>query len=200
MDICTVSYATGRIIEIGGRPWPERDDVSTWADVGAWLKANAGTGAALVGSLLTGNVPGAVAAGVALVGSATGEADPGKALAAMQTDPATVLRLRELAVQDEASIREHIRAMTEAQLKDAQAEHRETQETVRNGDRAEDRFVRWTRPGQSWLSLAAAIWYALEANAPSEAVLLLLLTLPWAYAGLRQIGKGIDSFKGKSQP
>ena len=39
-----------------------------WSDVGSWLKDNAGTGAALVGSLLTGNVPGAVAAGVALHG------------------------------------------------------------------------------------------------------------------------------------
>ena len=167
----------------------------SWREVGDWLKSNAGTGAALVGSLLTGNVPGAVAAGVALVSSATGESDPGKALAAMQTDPGTVLRLRELAVQEDASIREHIRAMTEAQLKDAQAEHHETQETIRNGDRAEDRVVRWTRPGQSWASLVAALWYALASDNPNEAVLMLLLTLPWAYAGLRQIGKGIDSFR-----
>lgn len=28
-----------------------------WRDVGDWLKSNAGTGAALVGSLLTGNIP-----------------------------------------------------------------------------------------------------------------------------------------------
>ena len=35
-----------------------------WAEVGKWLKENAGIGATLVGSLLTGNVPGAVAAGV----------------------------------------------------------------------------------------------------------------------------------------
>lgn len=31
-------------------------------DVGEWIKGNAGAGAALAGSLLTGNVPGAVAA------------------------------------------------------------------------------------------------------------------------------------------
>ena len=36
------------------------------AEVGKWPKESAGTGATLVGSLLTGNVPGAVAAGVAL--------------------------------------------------------------------------------------------------------------------------------------
>lgn len=34
-----------------------------WKDVGSWLETNAGAGAALVGSLLTGNVPGAIAPG-----------------------------------------------------------------------------------------------------------------------------------------
>jgi hypothetical protein len=107
-----------------------------WADVGGWLKSNGGSGAALVGSLLTGNIPGAVAAGVALVASATGTAAPDAALAALQNDPATVLRLRELAVQDEASIREHVRAMTALELADKQAEQEETGRTVRSGDNA----------------------------------------------------------------
>ena len=40
-----------------------------WKDVGAWVKKNAGPGAALVGSLVTGNVPGAVAAGVSIISS-----------------------------------------------------------------------------------------------------------------------------------
>lgn len=168
-----------------------------WKDVGAWLKGNAGTGAALVGSLLTGNIPGAVAAGVALVSGATGEAVPEKALAALQAEPATLLRLRELAVQEEAGIREHIRAMTEQQLKDAQAEHEQTQQTVRAGDSAEDKFVRRTRPGQSWLSLVGALVYVGYCTAmPREidsTVLTLLLTLPWAYAGLRQVGKGMET-------
>lgn len=31
--------------------------MSTWSKVGDWLKDNAGSGAALVGSLVTGNVP-----------------------------------------------------------------------------------------------------------------------------------------------
>ena len=51
-----------------------------WSAVGGWLKDNAGTGAVLVGSILTGNVPAAVAAGAALVSSATGESDPAKVL------------------------------------------------------------------------------------------------------------------------
>ncbi len=166
-----------------------------WQDVGDWLKGNAGAGASLVGSLLTGNIPGAVAAGVALVSSATGSNDPSAALQSLQTDPATVIRLRELAVQDEANIRAHIQAMEKLRLDDLAAEHHETQETIRAGDKAEDRFVRWTRPGQSWLSLAAAIGYGVSSNNPSLELVALLLALPWAYAGLRQIGKGIDSFK-----
>lgn len=165
-----------------------------WKDVGEWLKGNAGTGAALVGSLLTGNIPGAVAAGVSLVTGATGEATPEKAMASLQSDPATVLKLREMALQDEQNIREHIRAMTEADLKDKQAEHEQTQETIRAGDNAEDVVVRRTRPLQSWLSLIAALVYVFARTDPSLEVLALLLALPWAYAGLRQIGKGLDSF------
>lgn len=160
-----------------------------WSDVGEWLKTNAGTGAALVGSLLTGNIPGAVAAGVALVSGATGVATPDAALAQFQQDPATIIRLRELALENEASIREHIRAMTELELKDQQAEHEQTQLTVRAGDAAEDSFVRRTRPGQSWVSLFAALAYVFTNQAPSIEILGILMTLPLAYAGLRQWGK-----------
>jgi len=170
-----------------------------WSNVGEWLKDNAGSGAALVGSLLTGNVPGAVAAGVALVSGATGTTDPAKALQSLQTDPSTVIRLRELAVQDEASIREHVRAMTEAELKDRQSEQHETQETIRSGDNAEDPFIRRTRPAQSWFSLIAALFYALRFDSPDPYILGLLLTLPWTYAGLRQVGKGIDVISARKK-
>jgi len=164
-----------------------------WKSVGEWIKGNAGTGAALVGSLLTGNVPAAIAAGVSLVSSATGSTDPNQALLQLQTDPATLVRLKELAVQDEANIRAHIEAITALELADAQAEHHETQETIRAGDKAEDRFVRWTRPGQSWVSLVAALIYGLNSATPSPEILLIMLALPLAYAGLRQVGKGFDS-------
>lgn len=171
----------------------------SWGDVGDWLKGNAGTGASLVGSLLTGNIPGAVAAGVALVSSATGSNDPAIALQALQQDPATLVKLRELALQDEASIRAHIQAMAKMELDDAQAAHHETQETIRNGDNSDDVFTKRTRPLQSWLSLIGALVYVAASVfkdvSPDITVLGLLLTLPWAYAGLRQIGKGIDSFK-----
>lgn len=165
----------------------------SWKEVGGWIKENAGAGTALVGSLLTGNVPGAVAAGVALVSSATGTDNPTEALAALQGNPATMIRLKELAIENDKSIRDHIEAMTRLDLEDRQAEHRETQETIRAGDKSENALVWSTRPLQSWLSLLAALYYALFTAAPEEYVLLLLLTLPWSYAGLRQVGKGIDS-------
>jgi hypothetical protein len=169
-----------------------------WSDVGQWLQQHAGTGAALVGSLLTGNVPGAVAAGVALVSSATGHAAPDQALQALQQDPATVIRLRELAIQEQDSIREHIRAIAELEAKDRQAEHEQTQQTIRSGDNAEDVVVRRTRPLQSWASLLAAFGYVAWREGSgaeiSVEVLMILLTLPWAYAGLRQIGKGVDTW------
>lgn len=164
-----------------------------WSDVGSWLKNNAGPGAALVGSLLSGNVPGAIAAGASLVASATGTSDPGAALAALQADPATLVRLRELAVQDEQNIREHLRLTMETDLKDKQHEHEQTQLTIRTGDTAEDPFVRRTRPAQSWVSLIAALTYVFMNKDPSVEILMLLLALPWTYAGLRQIGKGVDA-------
>ena len=160
-----------------------------WSDVGEWIKSNAAPGAALVGSLLTGNVPGAVAAGVALVSGATGVATPEAALAQIQQDPTTLVRLRELAQQNEASIREHIRTLAELEFKDQQAEHEQTQLTIRAGDAVEDAFVRRTRPGQSWLSLFAALAYVFTQDNPSVEILGLLMTLPLAYAGLRQWGK-----------
>jgi hypothetical protein len=168
----------------------------SWSKVGEWLKGNAGVGASLVGSLVTGNVPAAIAAGVSLISSATGSNDPTKALEALQQDPATLVRLKELYYQNEDAVRKHVEAIHLAKLQDAQAEHRETQETVRAGDKAEDRFVRWTRPGQSWCSLMFAFIYIGDGGR-DPTIIGLLLTLPWAYAGLRQIGKGVESFTAK---
>lgn len=165
----------------------------SWSDVGAWLKDNAGSGAALVGSLLTGNIPGAVAAGVSLVSSATGTDDPVQALKALQTDPKTVVALQELALKEREGIRHHIEEMTRLRLEAEQKSHETTQTTIRAGDRAEDRLVRWTRPGQSWMSLLACFAYIFSADQPRVDIIMALLTLPWAYAGLRQIGKGVNA-------
>lgn len=170
-----------------------------WQQVGDWIKGNAGSGAALIGSLLTGNIPSAVAAGISMVSSATGTDDPLQSLQAMQSDPTIVARLKELAYQNDSSIREHLRALKQMELEDQQSQQHETQETVRAGDKAEDRFVRWTRPGQSWLSLSCAMAYVFLTGEPDNTVLGLMLTLPWSYAGLRQIGKGFDSIAMKKK-
>lgn len=161
----------------------------SWSDVGTWLKGNAGTGAALVGSLLTGNVPGAVAAGVSLVSSATGTSDPVEALQQLQSDPATRVRLAELQQQEQASIRAHLAAMAELEYQNAASEHHETQVTIRSADQSNDALVRSTRPLQSWASLAAAIVYVFALPDPDIFVLGALLTLPFTYAGLRGVDK-----------
>lgn len=175
----------------------------SWSKVGDWLKDNAGAGAALVGSLLTGNIPGAVAAGVSLVSSATGEANPDKALAVLQSDPGSLLKLRELAVQDAENIRKHIRDMAEIDATNAQAAHKEQQDTIRGGDKAEDEYVRHTRPKmarQSWYATAAYV-IAFEAakvlgvtTLGASVELAMLLGAPAAaYLGFRTV----DKFKAR---
>lgn len=163
--------------------------MSTWKSVGEWLKANAGHTVGLVGGLLTGNAPMAVAAGAALVSSATGTTDPAEALARLQADPATLVRLKELQLQNEADIRAHTQRMLELELADKQAEHHETQATIRSGDNAEDTFVRRTRPGQAWVALFAALGYVFSRESPDWDILMALLALPLVYAGLREVGK-----------
>lgn len=78
--------------------------------------------------------------------------------------------------------------MKRLELEDNQAEHRTTQETIRNGDNSDSTIVKLTRPLHATLSLCAAIAYAFS-ESPSWDVLGLLLTLPFTYSGLRQIGK-----------
>lgn len=97
-----------------------------WSQVGDWLKANGGGVAGLVGSLLTGNVPGIVMAGAALVEQATGAKDPDTALAQLQNVPETMLKLREISTANEASIRDHLFRMETAKFADvADARKRE---------------------------------------------------------------------------
>ena len=165
----------------------------SWNDVGQYLKANAATGVGLVGSILTGNIPAAVGLGVQLVASATGSTDPTQALATLQSDPATMVKLKELAVQEDANIRAHIQKMAEISVVDEQKEHAETQSTVRAGDASTDKIVKWTRPLQSWCSLIFAGIYAYKAVAPTEFVFIGFMTLPFTYFGLRQFGKWKDS-------
>lgn len=160
-----------------------------WEKVGSFLKDNAASGLALVGSLMTGNAPAAIAMGASMVAKATGTDDPDQALAALQGDPQTIARLKEIANERDAEINRHIEAQELMRLEDQQSSHQETQKTVRAGDATEDKVVRYTRPGQSWVSLLAAITYAFTAAEPDPYLLGLFLTLPFTYAGLREAGK-----------
>lgn len=108
-------------------------------------------------------------------------------------DQETMLKLKQ--ANNEFKLKE-----LELQLNDLQQEHKTTQETIRNGDNSDDIVVRRTRPLQSWTSLVAAIVYVFTVENVNFDILMLLLTLPWAYAGLRQIGKGVTAFAvGKKQ-
>lgn len=162
----------------------------SWSRVGDWIKDNAGTGAALVGSLLTGNAPAAVAAGVALVSSATGTADPVEALEQLQRDPGALVRLRELSYENERSIREHLEGMARIDLE----HHEATQRTIQSGDNSQDEYVRMTRPQmarQSWRAtvaycLGAFVYEALTGEALFNMAIAGVLSAPaWAYLGLR---------------
>jgi hypothetical protein len=176
----------------------------TWSDVGGWIKNNAGTGAALVGSLLTGNVPGAVAAGVSLVSTATGTTNPSAALEALHGNPETILKLKELALKNEDEIRKHIQEMTRLKLEDKQKEHSTQQETIKEGDKASDEYVRHTRPmmaRQSWWGGAIYI-FVMEilkscglGDGADVYLAGVILSPAMAYMGFRTW----DKIKGKSQ-
>lgn len=163
--------------------------MSTWKDVGAWLSRNGTEGANLVGSLLTGNLGNAVEAGVKLVSGATYYQTPDQALSTLQNDPQALERLKKMANDNEASIRSHLLEMERIQLQDAQLEQKETQDTIRAGDRADDIFVRSTRPGMAWLGLLGSIAYVILMPSPNEKVFDGLMMLPYIYMGLRTFDK-----------
>lgn len=159
-----------------------------WSDVGSFLKQNQKGVAGLVGSLLTGNVVGAVSAGASMVAQATGTTDPDQALAALQSDPDALVRLEEIAAAREAEVNRHLESVMSLELQDKQRSHSETQQTIRNGDNAEG-AVKYVRPTHATLSLIAGIVYAFITDSPELLILSAFLTLPFTYAGLREIGK-----------
>ena len=163
--------------------------MSTWKDVGAWLNRNGTESANLVGSLLTGNLGSAVEAGVKLVSGATNYATPDLALSVLQNDPQALERLKKMAYDNEASIRSHLLEMERIRLQDAQLEQKETQDTIRAGDRAEDVFVRSTRPGMAWMGLLGSIAYVTLFPTPNDWVFNGLMMLPYSYMGFRAFDK-----------
>lgn len=84
----------------------------------------------------------------------------------------------------------------ELTLQDKQAEHHESQETVRSGDKSEDPYIRKTRPLMARQSLWATVLYCfvfelLKANGMGDGADLyiagLLSSPAWTYLGLRTI-------------
>lgn len=177
-----------------------------WSTVGSWIKNNAGKGAALVGSLITGNVPGAIAAGISIVSGATGTDDPVKALEALQTDPAALVKLKELYYADEADVRQHIAEMKRLELEDEQKAHEQQQLTIRAGDQSTDEKVRWVRPSmakQSWVGTIAYCIGCFGVLALSDRNLFnieiagILASPAWAYLGFRTTDKIANAWKQK---
>jgi len=158
----------------------------SWSNVGDWIKDNAGTGASLVGSLLTGNIPGAIAAGVSLVSGATGSDDPDIALQQLQGNPDAMVKLKGLYYKNEDSVRSHIQAMHLAELEDKQKEHETTSKVIVEGQKVAEGWIeKSSRPLMAWGSLAATIAYAFNATTPDAFVISILSSGYLAWMGLR---------------
>lgn len=108
------------------------------------------------------------------------------------TDPTALVELEKIRVALE---KEQTRRQ-ELALQDKQAEHHETQETVREGDNATDTYVRNTRPllaRQSWYATALYV-LAFEGlkvagygDGADWSMAAMLSTPAWAYLGLRTL-------------
>lgn len=159
-----------------------------WSDVGSFLKGNAKGVTGLVGSLLTGNVVGAVSAGASMVAQATGTTDPNQALMELQDNADAMIKLKSIALDRQQEINRHIENIMQLELEDKQRSHTETQTTIRNGDNAEG-GIKWVRPLHATLSLLTGIAYVFITDTPELAILGAFLTLPSAYAGLRAYDK-----------
>lgn len=163
--------------------------MSKWSDVGNWIKDNAGSGAALIGSLLTGNVPGAIAAGVSMVSGVTGTDDPEKSLIALQADPKLIIELERVKNERQHDVDRHIEAMALADLEDKQKEHETTAKVIVEGQKAADNLVeKCVRPVMALSSMVFSGFYVQSGSA--DAALLAIVIGPcFAWMGLRTIDK-----------
>lgn len=100
--------------------------------------------------------------------------------------------------EDLASLRDHEYRMARLQVEDVQAEHRQQQETIQNGDNSTDEYVRRTRPmmaRQSWYVTAAYV-FVFEGMAAfgrgsgvDWEIAMMLLSVALAYNGFRTFDK-----------
>lgn len=179
-----------------------------WSKVGEWLKSNGGGLLQLAGSVATGNVPAGVSAVAGMISKATGETNPELALAKLQASPETLIELERLVKESEADLRRHESEMLRLELQDRQSEHREQQETIRGGDKAEDEYVRHTRPmiaRQSWYGtlsycLGCAVYRgATNADIFDPLVASVLIAPAAAYLGFRTGDKIAAAWKERKQ-
>ncbi len=157
-----------------------------WQKVGDFIKDNAGNGAALIGTLLTGGTGPAIAAAISMVSNATGTNDPEKALQALNDNPDLMVKLEEIRLKRATEIDSHIATMELAKLEDKQKEHETTAKLIIEGQKnAEGWFEKNSRPAMAWASLLATITYAFYAKTPDPFVLSLLSSGYLAWMGLR---------------
>ena len=165
----------------------------SWGKVGSWLADNVGSGASLVGALLTGGTSAAVAMGISMVADATGTNNPDKALEALKNNPEMVIRLEELKNERKVEVNRHIETMEKAKLDDKQAEHSTTATVIVEGQKAATHWLeKSVRPAMALASMVFSGFYVQSAEA--DPVLLAIVIGPcFAWMGLRTI----DKVKGK---
>jgi hypothetical protein len=155
-----------------------------WSKVGDFISDNAGTGASILGALLTGGTSAAISSAISIVAGVTGTTDPDKAIKALQANPDLLLELEKAKLNRATEIDKHVLDMAKV----SSGEHEQTQLTVRNGDNAEGN-IKWVRPSHATVSLIVAIFYTFTADKIDWMILSAWLTLPFTYAGLREFGK-----------
>lgn len=157
-----------------------------WQKVGDFIKDNAGNGAALIGTLLTGGTGPAIAAAISMVSNATGTNDPEKALQALNDNPDLMVKLEEIRLKRATEIDSHIAMMELAKLEDKQKEHETTAKLIIEGQKvAEGWFEKNSRPLMAWTSLLSTVAYAFHAATPDPFIISILSSGYLAWMGLR---------------
>ncbi|MBS0044522.1 hypothetical protein KFE26_19780 [Shewanella sp. M16] len=118
--------------------------------------------------------------------------------------PESLVELERIKVEMEKEITRR----QELALNDKQAEQHETQETIRSGDKAEDPYIRTTRPLMARQSMWAVMLYcflmeglhAFSYGVGVDMYVATLLSSPaWAYLGLRTLDGFAPHPKGSGQ-
>jgi gas vesicle protein len=111
-----------------------------WDDI----KELVGSAAPLVGSLIGGPLGGSVGS---LIADKLGVEDkPEAILEKLQTDPAALLKIKQMESEERQQLRQLTYKQAELESEERKHQHETTQKTIQTGDTAEDEYVRRTRP------------------------------------------------------